>query len=487
MIGRVLLVLLTGFWGAQVCAQELSGAELQSMLKKVEQMRSHLKISASRSTACDTPAGTNCTFESYCDKFAAKATDFYLYQDSEGRQVPNFQMLTYMTFADYCVGSPFAQPAVLDPFADPELLFNEQKAGGKDKLRQNKERVQQEVARSKVIFAEAQQRIIKFLQSRRDSKNGAGIDNMIARIKSVRFQVPRLDGDYVELVEDGCETPNAFFQPSNSSITICPQMMNMPDASLFSTMVHEFGHAIDSCSMAFENSKQGRILPEWMDGMTSPAPAVRAGVSPAKNPFHSVLTCLQSKESLGVKVPAKKDLLSKVDMDIASLRGEMSSEEMGGGEEGEQFTDAAEAIFDEQKKNISSHYDNFKHCSSFSGSGHMQEAFSDWLSSQVLADKIATIPESAKAREYAFASQAVFYGTGCENVSQVALNKVDASMGDKCQPLANLKDYLTSGDAEILEASHPKNSGRINRVIYAKAELRKALGCSGGENAKECK
>ncbi|UOF01549.1 DUF4344 domain-containing metallopeptidase [Bdellovibrio reynosensis] len=453
-------------------SQASSEAEFTATINKISQAREALRLSASGQKYCETPQSTQCTYEGYCDKLAGKASDFYLYQDADGRQVPNMQMSISMKFVESCVGKPFPEAPVQDPFVYPEQFFDAAKAGGPENLKKNRERYATELKRVDKVFADAKDKVIKALELKKTPANKAQVDQMIAKVKAAKMRHLKLSGGPYMLAEEGCEAPNAYYRPDLNTVTVCPHYLNLPDASLFSTLSHELGHAIDSCN-AFAN-EEGEI-----------------NTPPEKNPFSQVLSCLQSDDSIGVKVPSQQSLIMQVNEEEDALKEETASEaqEIGeGGEEGN-FTDAAEAQFEDRRKEIEGKYENHKHCASMTGSGHMQEAFSDWISSQALAVKLSEIPESGKAREFAFASQAVFYGIDCANVKQATLEKMRATAGKSCKAFDALEAFLSTEDHSHGDesTSHPKSARRINRIYYAKPEIQKALGCQAhGDNGKEC-
>ncbi|XGC79802.1 hypothetical protein ACES2L_10720 [Bdellovibrio bacteriovorus] len=452
--------------------QATTEAEFVATINKIKQAREALKLSASSSKYCETPQSTECTYESYCNNLAGKASDFYLHQDADGRQIPNMQLSISLKFVETCMNKPFPEAPVHDPFVYPDQFFDEQKAGGPENLKKNRERYTTELKRVDKIFADAKDKVVKALESKKTAANKVQIDQMISKVKAAKMRHLKLSGGSYTLAEDGCEAPNAYYRPDLNSVTVCPQYLNLPDASLFSTLSHELGHAIDSCN-AFMN-ESGTI-----------------SIPPEKNPFSQVLTCLQSESSIGVKVPSKQSLIMQVNEEEDALKEETASENQEiseGGEEGS-FTDAAEARYEDRRKEIEANYENHKHCAGMTGSGHMQEAFSDWISAEAVSVKLSEIQESAKAKEFAFASQAVFYGIDCAHVKQATLQKMRALAGKSCKAFDALETFLSTENHDHGDepSSHPKSANRINRVYYAKPEIQQALGCqAAGDNGKQC-
>lgn len=465
-------------------------AAMQELIGKIARVREALKISASGSQACETPNASNCTFESYCGQLAGKTQDFYLYQDEDGRQIANEQMLFFVQVAETCARKPFPQAAVEDPFVYPEQLTNADKAGGPEKLKKNLERYNKELKRVSGIFAETQARVIKVLESRKNKNNAAGINNMIKRIKMTTIKTPKLGDGISNLSAEGCESPNAFYQYEKTSLTVCPQLFNLPDAALFSAIAHELGHAIDPCAMALSYSKKGQDFepdfPEFMHGKGLNKRAEIAAFPPSKNPMASVIACLQQPSSIGVTIPSQKQLLSKIDQEENNLRKEVSERD-----EKAELSEVVLANFEDSRKIIKDNYETYKGCSTFTDNGHLQEAWSDWVASQALADKVSDFQDSQKAKKYAFASQAFFFSRECENVAQASLEKVKAETQSQCSYFNKVEEKLaerrSKGGDEDRE--HPAPSRRLNRLIYVQPEIQKALGCKGSSenNGSECK
>lgn len=467
-------------------AKDSGRAEMESAIENLTRIRSALKKSANTCAAYDPPPKVACTFESYCGQMTGKAQDFYLFQDSEGHQVLNYQMMDYLNMAEACAPpEAFPQTVTQDPFAYPEMFLVEQAAGGAKKLRENQERLQKEVKRTQGLFNDAQERIVQLLQKKKTPGNRAEIENMISRIKSVRFETPDIKKNPSALVEYGCESANAYFDPESSSVKVCPQLMNLPDSTLLFTLAHELGHAIDPCRMSFGLAKTQRVVPEWMEPMTlPPGPVTTPAVSPSKNPFKSVIACLQSPQSIGAHIPTKEDLLKDIDMEFESLKG-IAALDSAPGEE--KFTDLDESNFTEQKKKINDHYADFLYCEELAGQKHMQEAFADWVGTEVVADKVSSISNPQKAREYAFASSAFFMGADCANLRQLLVTKIGTAVRNGCPDLAaKLESHANASDT-LTELSHPTSARRVNKILFSHPTIQKALNCRPGDNGKECR
>ncbi len=476
----------------QICqAQSNENAEYTETIQKISQIREALKLTAAQGELCSTPTSPNCTFESYCSHFANKGQNFYLYENKEGRKIGNFQMQINLKLGEACVKNPFPQALVNDPFAYPELLEDEEKAGGKENLIKYQNQVRKEAQRAENIFKDTKTRVIKLIEKRRTAGNKNEIDNMVQRIQQTEFAAPKLGDKFETLAVQGCEMPNAFYQPSLNTVTICPQLLNLPDAAIVSTLAHELGHAIDPCAMTYTYSKNDKDqvqldMPPYLGGppLDEIKPQIPA-VFPDKNPLKEVISCLNSPASMGIKIPSQQELLKAVDQFEEDLRKE-TQEAQEENEGPNDLSDATVADLEDQRKAIRNNYNKYLHCGRFTNNGHTQEAFSDWIASQVIAEKLTEIKSSEKAREYAFESQGVFFSTECENVKQSTSARIQKATGPHCSMFGELMEQYKALEPQN-SSTHPKTSLRVNKVVLAKPEIQKALGCKPGQNTKECK
>lgn len=461
----------------------------QGIISQLQKVREQLRQSAGASTDCKTPDAANCNFQDYCQQFASKGKDFYLYQNAEGRQIYNNQLINYMSSAEVCLGKAFPQAPVRDPFVYPEQLINPDKAGGAEKMRENFSRYQQENKRTEKIFNEVQDRMVRLLESRRNKENKKAIDNMLARITTVKISMAQTPTEIANLSIKGCDIPNAGYEIGTHKITVCPQLMNLPDATLFSIIAHELTHSIDPCAMSISYSRvNGVISQDIVDFGTPEAAPLDSFLGPIKastNPFKSVISCLQKPESMGVKLPSKEEVISTlreqvergIDLktEVAETNDDTSADP----------TDMLRASLEEKVNGIDISYPEFNQCYNLSGTGHPTEAFADWMSSQLLKQKISDIPDSGKAKTYAAESQMFFMATSCKNISQAAAAAVRPLIQKKCPGL--LEIMKTEGKVSDETDTHPDTSKRITRIMYAPATIQKALGCKKDPGLIECK
>ncbi|QDK46714.1 hypothetical protein DOM22_16915 [Bdellovibrio sp. ZAP7] len=470
-------------------AVSLSSNQSDELLKKFERAGNSLKV-VSQAPECSIPSPENCSFEGYCGKLASRGQSAYLYQDSQGYSIPNFQYMRFAEAARLC-GSKVSVPPSLDPFIEPSLFVDVQKAGGPENLGKNKERLAVATTRATKVVEETREKVLSMLSKRKNGKNNAQIDNIIERVKTVRIKMAD-PGNAAEMASSGCESPNAAYDPDMHQMVLCPQITNMPEGSLFAVVAHEFGHSFDPCSSVLDYTKDGAKFPDWMEVMVKPksGPVIIPGIKSADNPFASAISCLQKPESINVQIPSKEKLISAMRQRGAFLndetqeaRDEEQSDD-GQEDEGSASRDASQARVQDGIDNLNKYYDGYKGCAAVSQSILIDESFADWVSSQVLAEKMSTLP-TEKAEEFAFASTGIFVSTACPEIATQTSDTAKA-LAPKCSALekfvANTQHVESS-----LELPHPDTALRVNRIYFAKPEIKKALSCKGGETGTECK
>lgn len=454
-------------------AQALSKNESDEILAKVERIRAALKQSASESASCTMPTPDACTFEGYCGKLAARGQSAYLYQDSEGRQIPNYAYLFLSEEIELCVQK--SKPLIDDPFVYPKMFIDAKVAGGEENLKANARRLEEAKGRFNKIAEETRTRMIAVLAKRKNGTNDLQIDNMIERVKSVKINIVSPDNSK-EMASHGCELPNAAYDLEKHEFKACPQVLNFPEGSLIGVIGHELGHSIDPCSSALDFAKDGAKFPDWMDTLanSSQGPVAFKGIKAKDNPFANVISCLQSPSSIHVQIPSREKLISEANSQLKKLNQSADGEGL----------DATAARLEDKVSSLKQNYDDFKGCSQLTNSILIDESFADWMSSQVVADKISNLPAD-KASEIAFASTGLLYSTACPDIASQAYAKATAA-APNCKTLKNFSE-LGKGHIDSSELPHPEQSQRVNRIFYAKPEIKKALACQGGETGTECK
>ncbi len=438
-------------WDEQNQLKELTYPEIDSALEV-------LRNGPRRPEKCDLDKKYSCSFNSYCSSLKQRDRNIYIYENEEGHRLPNTALLAvYIVLARCARGESF--PTLTDdPFMHPEK-FAEPK---------NQKLFQKGKARINGIFLESQQRVIKVLMARKNGTNDAAIESMIQRIRTVTLEVP--DGkDFGQLVSKGCEVPNAAYRYDHK-VVICPQLGNFPEASIMSVVAHELAHAIDPCCGALDlvKTKTGYEVnmdfnPVSLMSVSEKKSSVAVpGILADKNPFSSVISCLQTSDSVGIKAPT-----------VTQLQESYFKEAAGDGQSG----------FYKFAQKIPELYPKYGMCENFSGDGRVGEAFADWIGAQVIAKKIEEIPESTRAKRFAFESQGVFLASHCpQALAAVQERASSAMMGGQrsCGEAFADIDYSNQTNK-----NHPSTGSRITKILLAQPEIQKALGCRP-EKFKAC-
>ncbi|NUN04935.1 MAG: hypothetical protein HUU57_04150 [Bdellovibrio sp.] len=457
------------------------------VIEQLTQVRSAIK-KASNNVSCEVPAVKSCSFASLCGNFSSKTQSMYLYTNASGQAVPNYSMLVNMQTVDACLKKPFKEDLFTDPLLNPEKLFTEKAAGGKAQLKENQKRYNSEFARANGIFKDVQKRLIAYLQSQRTADNSAAIEASIRKIEIVSMNQLSLNDEV--LLKTGCEMPNAFYVAQTMAVTVCPQFLGLPDASLFLIIAHELSHAIDPCnsSYGYLQSDKGTFILDPRTSMPESEYSEEShkgynrfadSVGVDEHPFKEAIACLNSPKVMNVQTPSRASVLKRVD-DKMSFIQEKDSES---GEE--KNSDAQMSRLQSEKEFFEKHHKDLQFCGPITGNGHAQEAFADWLAVQIVEKKIVEIPSSADAKRFAFETQAYSFGRSCANLSQAMNAKAKKIMGKKCE---TVDEALAKAELKPdHDHSHPKMADRVNSIYLANPGLQKALGCVPDKTRNACK
>lgn len=456
-------------------------------IEQLRQVRSAIH-KASNNISCEVPAVKSCSFASLCGNFSSKTQSMYLYTNASGQAVPNYSMLVNMQTMDACLQKPFKEDLFTDPLLNPEKLFTEKAAGGKEQLKENQKRYNTEFARANGIFKDVQQRLIAYLKSQQTANNSAAIEASIRKIEIVSMNQLPLNDEV--LLKTGCEMPNAFYVAQTMAVTVCPQFLGLPDASLFLIIAHELSHAIDPCnsSYGYLQSDKGTFMldprtsmpeSEYSEDSYKGYNSFADSVGVDEHPFKDAIACLNSPQVMNVRTPSQAAVLKRVDDKMSSLQ-EKDSES---GEE--KSSDAQMSRLQSEKDFFEKHHKDLQYCGPITGNGHAQEAFADWLAIQIVEKKIAEIPSTADAKRFAFETQAYSFGRFCANLSQAMNAKSKKIMGKKCETLNEVLAREKKDPNH--QHSHPEMADRVNAIYLANPGLQKALGCVPDKKKNACK
>jgi len=464
-------------------AAPADGAAIEQLM----QVRTAIK-KASSNVSCEVPAVKSCSFASLCGNFSDKTQSMYLYTNASGQSVPNYSMLVNMQTIDACLDKPFNEDLFEDPLLNPEKLFSQKAAGGKERLQANQKRFNSEFSRASGIFKDVQKRMIDYLDSKRTTKNAAAIEASKKKIETVSMDKVSLTED--SLVRSGCEMPNAFYVPQTMSVTVCPQFLGLPDASLFLIIAHELAHAMDPCNSSYgylQSDKDTFLLDprtsmpesEYSEDSIQGYKSFAESVGVDKHPFKETIACLNGPKVMNVRTPSLATVLKRVDDEMSAI----SDKDAESGEE--KNSDAQRARLQSKKDFFKKHHKDLQHCGPVTGNGHAQEAFADWMAVQMVEQKLAEIPSSADAKRFAFETQAYSFGRSCANLSQAMNTKSKKVMGKKCETLDEVlaKEKMDPDH----QHSHPEMADRVNSIYLANPSLQKALGCVSDKTKNTCK
>lgn len=424
---------------------------------------------------------------------------------------------------------PFVNLPELDPndgpFDEQSLLTTVAVAGTKEKVLAFQKQFQDSLDKTYDLFKETQDRIVKVLEARMNSSNAAEIKSMIERIRSVKMNLPPVGAGSAFMGPCGAG-PNAFYSPYNHSFTVCPEFLQMPAASIQTVIAHELGHAIDPCTASFTLSEavgEKHKTEGYMGGgffgaasiedyipFTPKLPAQRESdlcsveegigrdyyrytlkdpklvpkavdVGLTQNPFASVIKCLESNESVHARMG-----------DIDAIKKRFADKIKAMEKEGA-VSNSAELVdlkkrFAALEKNWAEHRAcGFVPAKDHKGTSQMQEAFADWVSGQVMAQKIKESPDDKKKNQLAFETVASFaVMNGCKDfqgefsAQVLKLTKEAGCTPEQSDFAKDLADMNAHSDV------HPEDEDRVTRIFMANPEIQKSLGCGQKAGVKNC-
>jgi hypothetical protein len=391
-----------------------------------------------------------------------------------------------------------------DALYDFRLLTDEKAAGGASALAANRARLAKKTQDAYAIFQETQKEMLEYLESIKNTSNASKIDRIIERIKTVKFNPPRLTKTLLRV----CQIPNAFYSPGTHSFTVCPQMLDYPKMAIMETMAHELAHSFDSCNMSgkfykikgpsvveeapfeieiattpvlgnFRNT--GSEDPQYLD----PKNRLQDKMMYADNPFSKTLSCLQSPLSVGALSVDLGEMKVKANEKLAELT-----------RIGQNTVNNAEARgLNYFVQNQDEYFKYFQGCdSSDSGADHMgrsqmQEAFADKISSEIMARKLKNL--SQEEAQKSFIQITLGYGHVCTNEAsgETKLRRFAIKEGcpDYLENMTNETRIVKNlGRVDPRFDSHPDTSKRIERNHLAHPDILKALNCPTVPGVKYC-
>lgn len=288
---------------------------------------------------------------------------------------------------------------------------------------------------------------------------------------------------------------NAFYNPANHSILLCPQFAVFPDVAVMSVIAHELGHAIDPCNCQFGvhqlNEKKAKdfvqthrqsdkydhfLTSHYLEGKMSqdqssrtamansfglPAPIlnlvtshqilvpISPGTTRKDYPLNSVLQCLKDKGFRGQKDEAVVSLAEAA----SHLRSQVGRPDF-------------DSTKDQQE--IRNAFKEYPDCVSTFSDSQVREAMADWISGEVMGEYLKKHPLKLEGQRLA-----LFSSLGASLCSQ-RLGKTDDF------PLSG-RETMSAASQIVRDSTtqpHPADIHRFEKITLAQPLIRKALGCA---------
>ena len=292
--------------------------------------------------------------------------------------------------------------------------------------------------------------------------------------------------------------PNAFYEPHTHTLSLCPELYNLPDSAIVSIVGHEIGHTIDPCesqfaaytidrdrlkkvqkSLSADIKDRGHLkLAEELDDSGSDSTALPA-------PFSGIsATDVADFEKAGVLkleasgIPSRRYILSDVYHCLSLPEG--------GGFQGFNLAKAehtAERVaafrcertpwlsFDSEKKRLVDLLQKYPDCDLTTFRQKIDEATADWLgasaTSQFLGQHDYKLP-NADTPAGRLAPLSFFAALACMERNQVTSRTE--------QNYADAIDYIHR-DLDIARDDHASTARRLTYIFLYNPGIRKAMGC----------
>lgn len=429
-----------------------NAADIQLLTEKLSVVQAKTSTLGS-ADACAPDNKASCSFNNFCQSYSGRALQGSLYKNSSGEDMPNYLLLHLNSSVSRCTGAAEVR------ISENPLLYPADLLMGSSVKAADRKAYEAKVSKAEGLLQETKKRIIRLLQNKKsqDPAHNAKIDNMIARVDVIRLFSLKT-GDAKSFFEKGCESPNAYYNPSDATVVMCPQMLAAPEASIMSVLAHEITHSIDPCTLDSTMKINGKAH--------GPLPL-------SVNPLKDVVMCLASPQAAHIKGLSQAEVKEGLERDAELL------EMMGQPERAKEVQ--------RMTKNLKKAHEDSMFCNS-SGNKHIQEFFADWMSAQIMGEKVSEMPEGPKKKEFAMDAHAYHQSLSCP---QIALEIVgNYKLSDKeayqvCPDLAYPHQVVSDFDSRKkssdqypgVQNSHPATDTRVSNVFMAEPHLRQALGC----------
>ncbi len=394
------------------------------------------------------------------------------------------------------------QTKINDPFYDWSLLKDEKVAGGPARLAFNRAKLTEKSQEAYALFQETQKEMVSYLESKKNESNVDNMDRIISRVKTIRFNPPRLTNTLTTV----CESPNAFYSAKTHSFTICPQMLNFPKIALMETIAHEIAHSYDSCNFSGKMyQKKGPLIieeaPFEVEIKTEPINGnyrntfdddptdlklkdkIQEKIKYADHPFAKTLSCLQDPASVGAKAIDPADITKKAKASLEALI------KLGQNTPENSKARYVNYLITNQKD----YFDYFQGCNNIESSSvlrsQLQEAFADKMATEIVARKLQSA--SKVDAEKSMLEISLGYNNICSNEGQSNAKIREFAAKNGCKNFYENKtneekilNGISISDPEF--DPHPNSALRIERNLMSHPIIRKALNCPIEKGLKYC-
>jgi hypothetical protein len=315
--------------------------------------------------------------------------------------------------------------------------------------------LKKEQGRAQGIFTDVQKKIIITLERRRTTANSKEIDNLVTRVKTVKLSN--------EAMTEGC--PNAHYTSTDHKIHICPQYLKSPTFTLIQLFGHEITHPIGPCGslnpLSSADSRSYTLDKPYNE-------TFKEILSPVKiHPFEKTISCLQQKKSVWAQSPSTR-------MTESVQRLEQHLDSIG--------DDENKSALESHKKSLA--YLEEQRCQTENGINQLDESFSDWMASEVIAQSLDEIKSPQEKKLRALEASIGFPSMYCTNLKPPFR-----------QIIQQLKDvYKCPGSVDDLglllkkvdKDPHPFSSQRLEKIQLAHPTISNSLGCSANKGVIYC-
>lgn len=397
----------------------------------------------------------------------------------------------------------FKELILPNKFYDFDNFIDADVAGGEKQLIENQKLYQQKASEVHTEFLNAKQALINYLKQQKTKHNQAMIERAIERVSLVKFHTPVLSDELMK----ACEFPNAWYNPETQRVLFCPQWFNLPKINLYEILSHELSHAIDPCTfqapLKISRSKADMINPGPfevelnLEKLNQSSTLIgelsnqelnerdQKGVTLKDNPFDSMISCLQSKKSIGAIVPSKNELKDKIEKSMKKLKDSVTNYQAN-----DDFLYLKSAY-----ENLDKYYERYGLCNLQLPGGVSQigEAFADQIAAELVADRLTKTEQSQAVKEL---DKLILAGMkdskGICPESKLVKEMKQLGVNNGCREYAENQKLAEKVYRGISLAStadldeHPAMDDRINKILLSHPKLREILNCPKRGGAKYC-